>query len=277
MLALQPNMQVQEDLAALFSRNLTLNQVPPPPPPEDNKIVYISQHYTHSAHLAKQQQEQQERQRQERPSSEPPVPDHQAVQSMLRQHGVDTSALSASQIQLFKSADDSQKFRLIQLWTICPPTTSVDNPTLAWTVTSVEKEEILARMRLERKAQEELQQHIQLQQAQGPVMSLDGTPVQAGDGRWIHAQHYMEPYMASGYEQLARRDYEESARRGDAVAVVTSAAPPAKDVYSHFGTSVGGPTYKPATDPVYDWTSRQQAMENQYGAFQRSREDEEML
>jgi hypothetical protein len=91
------------------------------------------------------------------------------------------------------------------------------------------------------------------------------TPIQAGDGRWLgHA----EPYMSSGYEELARREYERSSA-------------PAKEVYSHFGTAVGGPSYKPSTDPVYnttdphtfpnvggDWERlleyRQQAMENQY-------------
>lgn len=115
------------------------------------------------------------------------------------------------------------------------------------------------------------------------------TPIQGGDGRW-HTQ-VAEPYMQSGYEALAQREYENSARP--------------KDIYSHFGTAVGGPTYKHATDPVYnnndryanvggDWDvllqQRQQAMENQYGAFAQRfhhdagdvmvvglQEDEEML
>lgn len=60
------------------------------------------------------------------------------------------------------------------------------------------------------------------------------TPIQGGDGRWQSA----EPYMQSGYEALAARDYERSAA-------------PVKDSYSHFGTAVGGQTYNHATDPVY--------------------------
>ena len=94
------------------------------------------------------------------------------------------------------------------------------------------------------------------------------TPIQGGDGRW---QGNVEPYMASGYEILAQREYERSG--------------PSKDIYSHFGTAVGGPTYNHATDPVYktvedihkfpnvggDWEhlleQRQQAMENQYVIF----------
>lgn len=117
------------------------------------------------------------------------------------------------------------------------------------------------------------------------------TPIQAGDGRWSSP----EPYMTSGYEILAQRDYERSAG-------------PSKDVYSHFGTSIGGPTYNQATDPVYnstpetqrysnvsgDWAQlmeqRRQVMENQYGTYaqfqqsdgatvtgQYSGHDEEML
>ena len=99
--------------------------------------------------------------------------------------------------------------------------------------------------------------------------------------------------MTSGYEALARREYEQSAAKS-------------KDIYSHFGTVVGGPTYNHATDPVYGTPEgvhnqnvgggeqlllqRQRAMENQYGAFQQyfqhndggvttgySGDDEEML
>jgi hypothetical protein len=113
------------------------------------------------------------------------------------------------------------------------------------------------------------------------------TPLQGGDGRWPGTA---EPYMASGYEVLAQREYEQSA--------ATS-----KDTYSHFGTAVGG--YSRSTDPVYNtvedvhrlpnvggnWQQlveqRQQAMENQYGAFEQFHnnggmtaghgQDEEML
>jgi len=82
----------------------------------------------------------------------------------------------------------------------------------------------------------------------------------------VHA-HEPEPYMASGYEYLARREYEASAQQQQ----------PVQNVYSHFGSAVGGHTYNQATDPVYniipnsgpEWEQRQQqAMENQYGAFQ---------
>lgn len=292
MIFIQPNMQVQEELASLFTRNLTLDPSQQPPP-EEPKIVYISQHYNHSAHLVKQQQEQQQQaqelaeaqaqsqsqiqlqaQQPQRPASEPPQSENPDLEAILRTYGVDTSALSPSQIQLFKAADDGQKMRLIQLWSICPPTNSIDNPTLAWSSTTLEQEETLAKIRMERKVQEH---------ETPTVMSLDGTmltPIQAGDGRWMQSQNYMEPYMASGYEEMARREYEASARRSQDYDV--SMEPRSKDVYTHFGTSVGGPTYSPATDPVYkttntglDW-QRQAAMENQYGAYHQWR-DEDML
>jgi len=85
-------------------------------------------------------------------------------------------------------------------------------------------------------------------------------------------------FTESGYEYLAQRDYERSAA-------------PSKDIYSHFGSAVGGPVYNHSTDPVYktnedihkfpnvggDWVAlmqqRQQAMENQYGAFQQFHQD----
>lgn len=164
-----------------------------------------------------------------------------------------------AQLQLFKTAEDSQKLRLIQLWQICPPTNNQDNPAVAWNSTTVEQEELLAQLRYERRLAEEEQKNT--------VMSMDGTPltpVQTGDGRWV-AMSDVEPYMMSGYEALARREYEESARQQYQEAMSIP-----KDCYSHFGTAVGGPTYRPATDPVYDnnWIRQQQAMENQYGAFQ---------
>ncbi|ROV94620.1 hypothetical protein VPNG_09181 [Cytospora leucostoma] len=286
----QPNMAVQEDLASLFAKNMTLNaaqQPAPPPPQDDNKIIYISQHYNHSAHIMQQKQQQQQQQQQQqpqspqdepmqRPSSEPPRSDLQDLELLLRSHGVNTAALSLPQVELFRSAGDAQRLRLIQLWTICPPADSADNPTLTWATTTVEQEELLAQRRLE------LQQQ---QQRAGPapvtevVMSLDGTEtettlgsspaassMQSADGRWppLSQIHHMEPYMQSGYEELARREYEASAARGA-------------------GAGAGAGQYKPATDPVYgatggvvDW-DRQQWMESQYGSIVAWGEDEEML
>src|ERR1700710_1989062 len=111
-------MTTQEDLAALFSRNLSLQNTYVAPTEEPSQveapIVYsISQHYHHSAHLASQQPS--------RPASEPPQTDQLTTEIILSRHGVDASSLFPSQIDLFKTADAGQQMRLIELWRICPP------------------------------------------------------------------------------------------------------------------------------------------------------------
>ncbi|KAK3309721.1 uncharacterized protein B0T15DRAFT_12750 [Chaetomium strumarium] len=307
------SMPSQEELVALFSRNLTLDpmyQAAPAPEPapvpaqesnEERKIVYISQHYTHSAHIARQETQP------TRPASEPPRGEHAAVERVLREHSVDPSGLSSAQLELFKTVDAPQQLRLIELWRVCPPTSSVNNPTLAWSTTTVDQEEALARLRFEQQQQQlvdqQLQQELEMdlqpetEAETETVMSLDGTPltpIQAGDGRWIggptlatSAYDYMEPYMMSGYEEMARREYEESARR----AYAESCAPPVKENNSMSAPAAlvagggGGMTFNPAhADPVYkttlaagvDWRT-EAAMADRYGQIMAMREDEEML
>lgn len=240
-----PIMAVQDDLSTLFAKNLTLSQSQQPSPP-DEKIVYVSQHYTHSAHITPIQ----------RPTSEPDLAD---VEHILRSLGVETSTLTLPQVELFRRADDAQKSRLVELWTISPNVASANNPSLTWSSTSLEQEEMLARRRFEL----QLQQHEQ-QQVPEVSMSLDGTEINspgsvqsADNGRWMspvaHTHTYMEPYMQSGYEELARREYGESERKA------------ALD-----------PVYK-STGGMLDW-ERQQWMENQYGSIVGGwRDDEEML
>ncbi|KAI1098705.1 hypothetical protein F4804DRAFT_115141 [Jackrogersella minutella] len=260
----QSDQQASDELSAMFSRNLTFQPQPVQAPQETPKaqepepqITYsISQHYHHSAHLAHEDEPPVVHQR---PSSEPPQTQELSAESILTRHGINHTELSAAQLQLFKIAEDSQKLRLIQLWQIYPPSKTQDNSGIAWTSTTVEQEEILTQLRYEQRLAEGAQRN--------STMSLDGTPltpVQTGDGRWV-AMSDSEPYMMSGYEALARREYEDSARKQYEEAMTIP-----KDVYSHFGTAVGGPTYRPATDPVYDsdWIRQQRAMENQYGAFQ---------
>lgn len=292
-------MATQEDLATLFSRNLHLHNNPyvapqPEPTPAEEPFTYsISQHYHHSAHIAAQQPS--------RPASEPPQTDQLTTEIILSRHGVDANSLLPSQIDLFKTAPPSQQMRLVELWRICPNDYSrhaMAHDIGSWPSTSFEQEEAMAKLRYERQMLEE-----RMSRAGGDVQSMDSdtmsdssatmpiTPIQGGDGRWSSNPPNAEPYMASGYESLAQREYEASAR--------------SKDIYSHFGTAVGGPTYTHSTDPVYktvedihkypnvggDWETllhqRQMAMENQYGAYEQQfqhnaggvtvAEDEEML
>jgi len=277
-------MQMHEDLATLFSRNLSIHNptcVDPTPQireePSQVEAPYtysITQHYHHSAHLASQQPS--------RPASEPPQTDQLTTEIILSRHGVDASSLFPSQLELFKTADAGQQMRLIELWRICPP--NYGGHALAqdlgtWPATSLQQEETMAKLRYERRMTEERMLRTRASEDQHLMDSAEDTmsdestpltPIQGGDGRW--SGQAPEPYMSSGYEALAQREYEQSSR-------------PSKDVYSHFGTAVGGPTYNQATDPVYkivedvhkysnvgaDWSNRlqqQQAMENQYGAFE---------
>lgn len=270
-------MATQDDLVALFSRNFSLQNTYAAPveeaPKVDEPIIYsISQHYHHSAHIASQQPS--------RPASEPPQTDQFATEIILSRHGVDINSLSPSQLDLFKTADAGQQMRLVELWRICPPGYgghALTHDLVSMPATNFEQEEAMAVLRYERQMNEERMSRTGGDQAmdsestmsdESIVTPMPMTPIQGGDGRWSSA----EPYIASGYEILAHRDYERSAG-------------PSKDIYSHFGTTIGGPTYTPATDPVYntapeirtyesvggDWSQlmehRQQAMENQYGAF----------
>jgi hypothetical protein len=281
----QPSVQGPEELALLLARNLVINpelanslhqqklqqqvQNPAPTndPPSSAPIVYsISQHYHHSAHNARQppaQQQQQpepehlHREHPERPSSEPPQSEQEACENLLRNHGVNPAALSPPQLQLFRIADNPQKMRLIELWTIIPPKREGDDPSLAWTSTSLDREEQLARMRLDAHIQEKIAQQAQAQQGMDMAVDSGRTAGQDEQGRWMSSsyQHYMEPYMANGY---------------DVDQVLEDGCPRDETTYSQFGV---GRTYRPATDPVYnrpDWQTQMQ-MENQYGAFEAAR------
>ena len=284
-------MQMHEDLATLFSRNLSLHNprvdtsVSSPiyqtTQPEQTITYSITQHYHHSAHLASQKPS--------RPVSSPPPTDQETMEIILGRHGVDVTTLFPSQIELFKGAEPTQQMRLVELWRISPP--NYGGHALAqdlgtWPSTSYVQEEAMAKMRLARQSHntqfaeahiiEDQQRHLDViedMMSDGEQSNAPLTPIQGGDGRWSASTYHPEPYMVSGYESLAAREYEFSARG------------PSKDIYSHFGTAVGGP-YNHSIDPVYKsfagihqypdagegWAKRsqeqqQQAMENQYGAF----------
>ena len=131
-----------------------------------------------------------------------------------------------------------------------------------WPSTTFQQEEAMARVRYER--QQLLDKQLSAQTESGDTMETSGslTPIQGGDRRW---SGYQEPYMESGYAALAQREYE------------LSAQPPSKDVYSHFGSSMGGRPYVRATDPVYKSVGdihtfpNTEAMENQYGLYAQER------
>ncbi|KAL2270279.1 hypothetical protein VTJ83DRAFT_2463 [Remersonia thermophila] len=222
MAAMYTAMHPQDELAALFSRNLSLHPVPPPAPepapaqvpapapaanPQhqaDQKIVYISAHYHHSSHLVHKSDPQPP----PRPASEPPQSE---VERVLREHGVDPSNLSPAQIQLFKTLDTPFQLRLVEIWRACPPPPSQPH-TAASSSTTLEQEEALARLRFEQQQQQLVDQQLQqeffssgddsMMQDDDTVLSLDGTPLtpttaQASDGRWVGLGSPSSPSLSS--------------------------------------------------------------------------------
>ncbi|KAF2683269.1 hypothetical protein K458DRAFT_305175 [Lentithecium fluviatile CBS 122367] len=271
----QANMQ-QEELAQLFSAHMSLSQTPPQSVPQPQQqeqkqvlqpITYASQHYTHSHHIAPTHHVQQQ-----------PAKTHidlSELESILLRNSIDPSLLFPSQVDLFQNADNDQRLRLLELWRISPPQGrqgypgGVDYNTSRqlydWPPTSLAQEEAMAKLRYERLEEERIQQ----EEIQKHQQQLDQSMDQGAD----HA----EPYIVSGYDMLAKREYEESAQ--------TAA--------NHLREST---RYNQATDPVYNYTGGNGGlweknvgsildMENQYGAFAHARDydtrpayaDEEMV
>ncbi|KAH9860741.1 hypothetical protein J1614_012073 [Plenodomus biglobosus] len=265
----------QDELTQLFSAHMNLSQDAPPqvqqqasqeepvqhqqqqPEQAPKQIVYASQHYTHTHHVAPA-----------RSVSEPSLKTHidrSDLASVLLRNSIDPSLLFPSQIDLFQNADDDQRLRLLELWRISPPTGRQGHPAgtdynmsrqlYDWPPTSLAQEEAMAKLRYERQQaeaqqQEDIRQHeLQLEQS---MIAASTSPA--------------EPYMASGYEMMARREYEESARREKEKS--------ARDASQ----------YNQATDPVYNQTANNGGlwqknvgsmldMENNYGAFAYAREN----
>ncbi|KAK0751744.1 hypothetical protein B0T18DRAFT_76358 [Schizothecium vesticola] len=244
----------QDELSALLSRNLTFSQPPPAPTPapvqaqapvEEPKIVYISQHYTHSAHVARNDAQPPARHH-TRAASEPPQPDHSAAQAILIAHGVDPSGLSSAQLSLFTRVEDSEKGYLVNLWGTYPPSRN-DNPTFGWSMTSMSLEESLALERCQRLDSR--------RQGEGVVvMSLDGTPltpVHAGPEHSMDIYSDSEPYMISGFEELAQQ-------------VPPGGSDASKERPLSFSAAPVTSAFNPAhSDPVYNmdtmWCSRAMA------------------
>ncbi|CAK7239948.1 MAG: hypothetical protein STHCBS139747_001383 [Sporothrix thermara] len=296
-------MQPHDELAALLARNLTFGPISiavPDVPVEQPKIVYsISQHYHHSAHATKpavttvEQPQQQE-----------------TPEQVLMQNGIDPNALTAVQLALFKMSAPDRREYLLQLWRICPPTANaaVNNAAAeggaAWGTMEVEMEKEIAssqlRVQQQTRQQQEQQQSFQQSfrqsfQQEQPAPATTAAATQSSDGRWLQSssESYMEPYMASGYEELARREYMASSSPtstsfpgGDSAASI----PRTKYAYDSAIPQItyGVQLRHTATDPVYanrlpattvpsraSWPQQHQSameMENQYGALMAMRD-----
>ncbi len=269
----------QEELARLFSQNLTLSnhaletpsivEQPQAPqqqqqqhqeqyqqrqqqqqqqnPPNPQPVVYSSTHYTHSAHLA--------------PKPAPPQPTpftSTELSEILTSHSIDPTTLFPSQLDLFQQSPHDAQLRLLELWRLSPPDYS--NRALAlelgnWPRTSLEQEEEMARLRFERRARHSAYQGAitdgMMEQDATPLPPLSVSSISPPPDEMKTAA--AEPYMLSGYEALVRRDYDEQAKGSEEA------------------------RYTRASDPVYKsaagWEQQGlREMENQYGAFAQTRE-----
>jgi hypothetical protein len=285
----------QEELSRLFSAHMSLTQPQPVPQPQpqvpqeqpaqqqeqpqvSQPIVYASQHYTHSYHIV----------------PHAPVKTHLEVselESIFLRNSIDPSLLFPSQIDLFQNADDDQRLRLLELWRISPPQgrqgypNGVDYNTSRqlydWPPSSLAQEEAMAKLRHERLEEERIQQEEILKHQQELDQSMD----QRVDSEAVHATRDIlaaspsnaEPYIVSGYDLLAKREYEESAHAATNYLKESTRYNQATDpVYSHTGSNGG--LWEKNVGSMID-------MENQYGAFAHARDydtrpvycDEEMV
>lgn len=134
---------------------------------ESQPIHYISAHYYPSAAHTRPSPTPP-------PSRSPPPPYHEALMpeimaATLRANSIDPSALLPNQIHLFQHAEHEQRERLLELWRIAPPSYPLEEHlnTGTWVGTTVEREEVLAKVRweeMQRQQSEQSQQQHQLQQ-----------------------------------------------------------------------------------------------------------------
>ncbi|OJD18570.1 hypothetical protein AJ78_01411 [Emergomyces pasteurianus Ep9510] len=307
--AAEGDSKMQDDLAALFARQMSVASIRTPnpnpaSPPQSGEpavtfptpdmspsspsplstsisrpIVYnISQHYHHSAHQLPGL----------RTWSTLPATLHDLQQAgipaeeMLLRSKVDPTTLFPSQLTLFTQADLEQKARLIELWQISRPTAGNPISLRAFgnsDVIPASSPLIPSSIHVSSDAMNEVDS-----------MDQDAT-VTGGVGNGVDTSNQQaEPYVMSGYEALAQREYKASAARDACEHAFAEQSQ--SSVAAAAGTPTPTPTsasYKPAVDPVYkghDWWGQQdqqqrhgqhgqgpsdlllQPMENQYGAFE---------
>ena len=281
-------MKMQEDLAAMFSQNMNFSNMPQtksdPAPTmvvenpmnvdrhqvEAPKTYSVSQHYHHSGHVVPKSVSTPELQ-----SRGLSIATHNLTAELLTSNWIDPACLLPSQVKLFESANRDQKARLIEIWRLSPPEYAsygmgeLKDELGDWRHTTVEQEEEMARLRLQRK-------EIMSQQFETDKSMSVG----------IGTEH-SEPYITSGYEMLSQREYEQQTQQTGT-----------EEQYSNLGAPEGN--YTPSTDPVFkstewwrhDYAGLHQPIEHQYGMYDQmnqfrapagicvghaAQEDEEML
>ena len=226
---------MEDDLSSLLSERLTLwngsgspsrslqNSGSFPDHGVEQPIKYfISQHYNHSAHLASS-------------GSHSDIPaqfsgvtgtDQTAAEIILARNGLDPSALFPSQLELFMRADVSQQMRLIELWRTAPSDYGAQAYALEFRQlppSHFMQEGISTISRGEHQMEEYERQGPPATDVTGRReaqmgMMVDGDGINQGsvssmDGITRRGEFLStpaaEPYIVSGYEDLAKREYED--------------------------------------------------------------------
>ncbi|KAK6838357.1 hypothetical protein RU639_000932 [Aspergillus parasiticus] len=252
------NLQMQEDLVALFSKQMRMD-IPissgsqeMPSSTHVPAAHSISQHYHHSSHVA----------RSTFPTG-PPKHDESlghsvalnSAHEMLRLQNINPSSLTSTQLQLFENAMPEQRLRLIQIWQIFPESRDASSD---------------PGMKRVSQSNSELCAYPSGGTAINAGGSNQSTHTDSTDdldmcdsvhdgGNNSDGHQYAEPYMISGYEVLAQRDYELSASKNASVV----------------NEPTTGSPYKLANDPIYRaqghrwWEhSQSDALEYQHGTLE---------
>lgn len=228
----------------------------------DSPIHYVSTHYTHTTHIKNDNMSES--------SSSPPPPYHEmttaeAMAQALRDNSIDPNSLRQNQIHLFAHADYDQRLRLLELWRISPPSYPLEQH-LSNSIqpTSLEQEESQARQRYEMQNEVRRQQryvefdtHIEPmspirdanEPAWPPAARFRAASIAASRPQTRHGLE-AEPYMVNGY-QASEQQHQAQNQALD-------------PVYAAANGLWQAPSYAQAA-------TSNQAMEDQYGAYQQIR------
>ena len=173
----------------------------------------IGQHYHHSSHLAAAIPSSHSSGSSTGTVGTSPPAVRNFAEYTLTQHGISPQSLLPSQLALFSQANDDQRSRLIQLWQISPPdyasygSQEIDDELGPWQKTSLEQEEYMAELRYKRSlsAQEHLGDRLDID----ADLQGNSTTQTLSDHRCL-----AEPYITSGYEYLAQREYDQLSQQG---------------------------------------------------------------
>jgi hypothetical protein len=177
--------------------------------------------------------------------------DEQTAEIILSRNGIDPATLLPAQLSLFLNAEVSQQMRLVELWQITSPHgphavpyTDADT----WNVTSLEKEEALAKWRLDEQQRKFREDGMYVDQ------QIYGEHDSEVSGEVHMPNRAAEPYMISGYEGLAREEYERTYQSE-------------KATFQPMGSAVG--KWQPQQNDVDEWTPEMQLLREMSGNVSR--------